>query len=352
MSLRTLLLLVAGSLAVSSAARAADIVNRKSGEKRAAGTITGTTKTDITVKPSTGDAVVVPANDVASVEWDAAPSIMKLGRGDENNGKFELALQKFAKAADDLKSGNELVRTDLEFLTARVTARMALTDPAKRDEAAEKLTAFLKAHGDNFRYYEAQQWLGQVYLARQEYDAARVAFDALAQAPWKDFQLLAKVNLGRVLMSENKPEEATKAFDEAIAAAGDSPAEKSRKYEAQVAKARSLVAQNRHAEALASLNDVIDHASPEDTALQAEAYVLQGACLQATNKMKEAVLAYLHVDVLFARESAYHAEALYHLARLWKVVQHPDRSVEAQAKLVGTYPNSEWAKKLSAGGTE
>jgi tetratricopeptide (TPR) repeat protein len=349
---RALEIAVVGVALTSAAVQAADIVNRKSGEKRVAGTITGTTKTEVTVKPSTGDSVVVPANDIASVDWNDAPSIMKLGKGDENNGKFDAALDKFAKAAEELKSGSELVRTDLEFLVARVTARIALTDPSKQDEAAARLTAFLKSHANSFRFYEAQQWLGQVYLARGDHSAARAAFEVLSEAPWSDYRLLSKVNLGRVLMSSNQLEEAVKAFDEAIAAAGNSAADMSRKYEAMVAKARALVAQNRHAEALAPLNEVLDHAPPEETALKAEAYVLQGACLQATNKSKEAVLAYLHVDVLFARESAFHAEALYHLARLWKAVQYPDRALEAQAKLEGMYPNSEWAKKLGAGGAE
>lgn len=355
MTFRNLLVIAIGYLAIGSSRveADADVVNRKSGEKRAAGTITETSKTEITVKPSTGQPVTVPANDVASVDWGDGPIIMKLGKGDENNGKFEAALEKFAKASEDVKSGHDLVRADLSFLTARVTARIALTDPSRRDEAVAKLTGFLKANANNFRFYEAQLWLGQVYLARQEFEPARLAFETLGQSPWSDYQLSAKVNLGRVLMSQNKLEEAAQAFDEAIAAAGTTPADQARKYEAMVGKARSLIAQNRQAEALTALNEVVDKsASSGDTALQAEAYVMQGTCLQATNKTKEAVLAYLHVDVLFARESAYHAEALYHLARLWKVVQHPDRSLEAQAKLEGSYPNSEWTKKLGSAATE
>jgi tetratricopeptide (TPR) repeat protein len=341
----------AGALAVS-AADAADIVNRKSGEKRVAGAITGATKTEVTVKPSTGEPVSIPANDVASVDWDEAPSDMKLGKGDETNGRYEAALQKFTKAADEVKSGSDLVKTDLDFLIARTTARLALTDPARRDEAVTKLSGFLKAHSDSFRFYDAQQWLGQVHLARQDFSAARSTFETLGQAPWSDYQLSAKASLGRVLMGENKLEEAIQAFDAAVAAAGPSPADQDRKYEAMVGKARALIALNKKEEALTVLDEVVDKGPQDVSALMAEAYVLQGDCLQAVNKTKEAVLAYLHVDVLFQRESASHAEALYHLAKLWKTVQHPDRALEAQAKLEGTYPNSEWTKKLGSGATE
>jgi tetratricopeptide (TPR) repeat protein len=338
---------LAMGLFVTSPAQAVDLVKRKTA-KAVPGTVTGATKTEVTVKPTKGDPVTIPANDVSAIDWEVAPADMKLGKGDENNGRLESALQRFNKAMDDARASNEFVKADLDFLIARVTARLALTDPARRDEALAKLDGFLKAHADSFRYYDALQWLGQVQLARQDFAAARSAFERLDQAPWSDVKLGAKVNLGRVLMGENKLQEAAQAFDEAIKAAGPSEADQARKYEAMVGKARSLISQGKYPEALTALDEVVDKASPDDSALMAEAYLLQGECLESANRTKEAVLAFLHVDVLFARESTYHAEALYHLAKLWKAVQHPDRALEAQAKLEGSYPNSEWTKKLGA----
>lgn len=350
MTFRQITVILFCTLTFCLQARAADYVNRRSGEKRVSGTITGSTKTEITVKPAAGSPILVPANEVQSVDWDNAPSLMKLGNGDEKNGKFPSALEKFQKVADDIRPSEELIKADLEFLTARVTARMALTDAAQGEEAVKLLAGFLKLHADNFRYFETQQWLGQVYLARQDFSAAREAFEALGDAPWNDYRLSAKILLGRVLLSENKPDDAIQMFDEAIAAAGDSDADRTRKYAAMVGKARGLILQNRPTEALPALEDIVEHAPADNSELQAEAYVLRGNCLQATNQPKEAVLAYLHVDVLFPSESAFHAEALYHLAKLWKTVQHPDRSLEAQAKLEATYPNSDWTKKLEGTG--
>lgn len=346
-----LLTAVAASVLAISPAQAVDYVKRKS-DKQVGGTITSASKTEVVVKPSTGEPITVTANEVASVDWDDAPRDMNLAKGDENNGRYRQALEKFAKASEEAKSGSELLRADLDFLIARVTARAALTDAERLGEATTKLTGFLKAHPDSFRFYEAQQWLGQIHLAKQDFAAARSTFESLSSAPWSDYQLLAKVNLGRVLMGENKLDEAAQAFDGAIAAAGPSSADQSRKYEAMVGKARSLISSNKQAEALVVLDEVVDKGSPDDTALMAEAYVLQGNCLETANRMKEAVLAFLHVDVLFARESASHAEALFHLSKLWKSVQHPDRAADSQNKLEATYPNSEWTKKLGATAAE
>lgn len=337
-------------LGLAAPSWAADIVHRKSGG-RASGKITGGTKTELTVKPGTGDAVNVPANDIASVDWDDATADLKLGLSDENGGRFDSALQRIAKSRTDYKGNDELLKLEFEFLTARVTARQAIADPAKRDQAVKLLEAFQKSGASHFRYYEAVNFLGQVHLAAKDYSAARTSFDILTQAPWNDVKLAAKIATGRILMGEGKPDEAVAAFDEAIRAAGDSAADKARKYEAMLGKARSLIQQSRHEEALKDLDEVTTKAPADDTPIQAEAYVLQGNALQALNRNKEAVLAYLHVDILFPREAAYHAESLYHMARLWKTVQAPERGLEAEDKLKSAYPNSEWTKRLAAAPT-
>jgi len=240
-----------------------------------------------------------------------------------------------------------LLKGEFDFTLARIHARIALADPTKRDDAIKQLQDFQKANSDHFRYYESMALLGQVQLAKQDYDAARKSFDTLAQSPWNESKLAAKIASGRILAGENKLDEAVVAFDDAIKSAGTGSGEVGRKYEAMLGKARALILQSKHAEALTVLDEVTLHASPEDTALQAEAYVLQGNALQALNRAKEAVLAYLHVDILFPRESGYHAESLYNMTKLWKAVQLPERGLEAEAKLQSNYPNSEWTKKLS-----
>ncbi len=337
-------------VASGTVAQADDVVYRKSSDKRVGGTVTQITRTELTVKPRSGEAVVIPVNDVASVDWDDAPAEFKLARSDENAGRFDSARQRLAKCLEDVKSGKAGLRTDVEYYLARAVARSALADASRRDDAAAKLSAFLKSNSDSFRFYDAQQLLGQVQLARKDYDQARMAFESLGQAPWHEFQLSSQILLGRVLMAENRLEEAVRTFDSAIEKAGAE--DSTGRYQAMLGKARGLIAQNHPSEALAILTEVLDKAPAEDSALQAEAYALQGNCLEALNKFKEAVLAYLHVDVLFSRESAYHAEALYHLAKLWKVVQHPDRAAESQAKLEGQYPESEWTKKLESSVSE
>lgn len=344
--LRTLLLAGLCSMVTAGITQAADSITKKSGG-RVSGKITGGTKTELTIKPATGDAVNVPANDLQLVDFDDATADMKLGHADENSGRFDAAIQRITKSKADTKSDNALLKAEFDFAIARIHARMALADPSKRDDSIKELQAFQKANSDHFRYYESVAFLGQVQLAKQDYEAARKSFDTLAQSPWNESKLAAKIATGRILMGENKLDEAVATFDDAMKSAGTSAGEAGRKYEAMLGKARALIGQSKHEEALTVLDEVTANASPEDTALQAEAYTLQGNAFQALNRAKEAVLAYLHVDILFPREAGYHAESLYNMTKLWKAVQIPERGLEAEAKLQSSYPNSEWTKKLS-----
>ncbi len=337
------------SLVLLGALHAADSITRRDGT-RASGQITGGSKTELTIKPSVGEPVTISAADIAAIDWDAATGDFKLGISDENGGRLDSALQRVTKSQTETTDASDLLKLEFQFVIARINTRMAFADAGKVDSAIGLLEAYRKAGKDHFRYYEATNLLGQLQLVKPDLAAARAAFGELASAPSNDYKLAAQIAQGRILMAEGQQDAAVAEFDKAIAAAGNSAGEQARRFEALLGKAKALVNLSKHDEALAVLDEVTAKAPQTATALQAEAYVLQGNSLQAANRNKEAVLAYLHVDILFPRETAYHAESLFHMARLWKTVQAPERGVDAEAKLTALYPNSEWVKKLGGAG--
>jgi tetratricopeptide (TPR) repeat protein len=117
-----------------------------------------------------------------------------------------------------------------------------------------------------------------------------------------------------------------------IASAGDDP--EVHLWDAETGKAE---------EGLALLQDLINKNDPQDVPLFARTYNALGKCHQKLNKPKDAVLAYLHTDVLFYTDADAHAEALYNLSKLWGDVNKQDRAVAARATLKERYAGTVWA---------
>lgn len=328
---------------------AIDIITRKSDGKKVSGAISEMSKTEVKLKKAVGEPEVVQANDIAAIEWEGGGPELRLGYTDENAGRYDTALGRYAKAKADAKSPSDSLTAEFDYITARATGKAALeSDAAKQEAAVQKLQAIQKSRPDHFRYYESIQLLGQLQMALGKFDEARATFGELAKAPWSDYKLLARISAGRVLVGENKLDEAAKEFEAAAAAASDSPADQARKYEALLGQSQSLIKQSKFEDALKVLEVVTEKGPSDESALQAESYVLQGNALQALGRNKEAALAYLHVDLLYPKEGTMHAEALFNLVKTWKLVQLPDRSDDAKAKLVQLYPNSAWRKKLTS----
>lgn len=334
-------------LPLTSAQAATDIITKKSDTKRVNGDISAMTKTELTLKRPQGEEVI-QANDVSTIEWGAATPDLKVAYSHENGGRYDAALQSLTKAKAETKSPGPFLQGEFEYVLARIQGKQALTDPDRRDAAIQKLQSVQKAFPEHIRYYDSMLLLSQLQLLAKDSAGVRATTETLKKSPWSELRLAALIAEARVEVTEGKLDEAIASFEAAAKAAGQSPAEVARKYEAMLGQARGLLLKSKFDDSLKILDVVTDKGPVEDTAIQAEAYVLQGEALLGlgNSRNKDAALAFLHVDVLFSKEGEFHAEALYQLSRVWKQLQHPERSADAAAKLVQNYPNSEWRKKL------
>lgn len=352
MPLRCLLWTVITSLSLTTSAVAVDTVYLRSEDKRVAGEISDVSKESVTVSPRIGDPTTVPANDIDRIEWDGEPPSLGLARSKQNAGQYELALEDYQKAQSEAASDDETLRADIEYGIASTIGRMALADASRQEDAATRLASFKDAHPDHYRYYDALLLLGDVQLAQGNGNAAESTFNLVATSKWPDYQMAAKANIGRVQLARGDLDAAKATFDEVAGMNASTPAEQSRKFEAMLGQASVLQQQGQNAQAAQILGEVIKNCDPSDTRLQAEAYLRQGDAYAAQGQQtKEAVMAYLHVDVIpsLAREKDLHAEALYRLSQLWPALGQPARADIAAGKLQDDYPNSEWAQKLGGG---
>ncbi len=333
-------------LSSGSPARATEQINRKR-EKPVSGEITSVSKTEVAIKVTApkADTIKVTPNDIVSIIWTGEPPESNLARKAEEAGHYQKAIDGYQKSLQSAKSPSANFKNDLDFGIARATGKLALTDASKIDDAIKKLEDFVKKQGDHYRYYDAINLLGQLHTAKKDFAKAKQDFETLGKAPWKDYQMAAKIALGRMALVENNLDEAVSQYDAVVAMQPEGPVEESQRQEAVLGKARVLIVQKKYDDALKLLDEVIDKAPIDDVKVNAEAFMRKGDCLREQGD-DEALYAYLLVHIMFSSEKAMDAEALYRLALLWEKKGDKSRAEEARDILRSEYENSDWAKQL------
>lgn len=329
---------------------AVDIARRRSDDATIRGEFKNMGVNEITVVRTNGEEVTISVANLKSVQFDGEPTTLTPARANERSGALDAALTKMTEIQTSYGGSDTRLKQELEFLVARIKGKQALTDPAKVDEALDALNKFRTANKTNFRYLEATLLQASVHGLKGEVDEGKALLTEVQQSAVEGFQLQAGVKLGRLLLDAGDAAGAQTAFDDVIGKSQGKEDAAAAMYDSMLGKALCLKAQNQMDEAVTTLDEVIDKAPPAETRTLAEAWVRKGDCFRQQQKVKPALMAYLHVDVLYSGEPAQHAEALLRLSELWGPAGHQDRAVEASAQLAERYPNSEWARKISGGG--
>ncbi|GIW95134.1 MAG: hypothetical protein KatS3mg110_3175 [Pirellulaceae bacterium] len=284
------------------------------------------------------------ANEIERISFGDEPADLRTGRTRVLDGQYEEATAILGRIAPESIS-NTWIRQELEFYRAMALARAALRGAADKTAAARAAVEFVANNAESFHYFDAVQLVGELAFAMGRYDVAVDYYGRLAQAPWPDYQLRAKVMLARAYQAQGKYAEALQKYDEVLQAPADSAATAREQLLAQLGKAVCLAEQGRADEGQSIVEVIIRDNDPQDVELFARAYNALGLCHLKAGRTKDALLAFLHVDLLFASQSDAHAEALYYLSDLWSQVGRSDRAAEARSLLKSRYAGSVWASK-------
>jgi tetratricopeptide (TPR) repeat protein len=308
------------------------------------GQVNATTPAQVTIE-SRGQNQTVNVNEIRLITFGDEPQELRQGRAGAIAGRFESAL-------DDLERVNpasierELVKRDLQFYLALCEARLALSAGGDKAKAAELMFGFVRAAPTNFHFFEAAGVLGDLAVGQGDYESAVKYYGAIAsKAPWPEYKMGASLSEARALVAQGKFAAAQQKFESVIEQPSDAPETKRQKLLAEVGKARCLAETGSPAEGIKLLEKVIGENEPTDNELFGRAYNAQGDCLLKAGKQKDALMAYLHVDVLFYSDPEIHAESLYHLSKLWAAIKKPDRAASARNMLDQRYSGSVWAKQ-------
>jgi tetratricopeptide (TPR) repeat protein len=309
------------------------------------GEVSKMTRLDVTLDKGAVGSVPLAVNEIRTIVFDGEPSELTQARVNAGNGAFAKASGLLNKIADD-QVKRDFIKQDIEFYKAYCASRLALSGEGEITDAGKQLNQFVRSYPDSFHFWEASEMMGDLLMASGRYDFAEKQYAELAKAPWPVYKMRAAVSLGRSLQAQGKHAEAIKQFDAALGMSDDGADAQNQKLSATLGKAVSLAEAGKGDDAVKIIQKVIQDADPQQKELHARAYNALGNCYEKSKQTKDALFAFLRVDVVYSNVPEAHAEALSHLVSLWKAVGNEEQSREARETLLQRHGNSKWAKQV------
>jgi tetratricopeptide (TPR) repeat protein len=287
----------------------------------------------------------VAVNQIRTVVFEGEPSELSQARTSAANGSYQKALDALEKI-DAAAIRRDFIKQDVEFYKAFCAGKLALNGNGEIIEAGRQLNGFVRANPKNFHYLAATELMGDLLMADGRFEPAQKQYAELAKAPWPDYKIRAAVAVGRTLQAQGKHAEAIAQFDSALAISDDSADAENQRLSATLAKAVSQAETGGVDQAVSSIEGIIQRTDPQEKELHARAYNALGSCHEKAGQTKDALLAFLHVDVLYNTVPEAHAEALANMVPLWEAIGQQERARESREQLHQRYAESKWAKQV------
>ncbi len=307
--------------------------------------MTATTRDTITIDVK-GKTQKLPVTDVERIISSAAPSGLRQAHEALSDGQYANALETL-KRIKTTQLRSAFAQEDFSFQMAYCRAMLGEETDGGIAAAAKGMLDFLKRFPQSYHFYRGVETLGDLAMRLGSYDKAATYYRQLGRSPSKAYQLRAAVLEANALQAQGpeKCREALKRYDVVVkSSASGTNAERQRQL-ALAGKAACEAELGQTDSAVKTAEKVIRDNDPSDVELFAKAYNALGAGFRKSNQPQDAVLAYLHVDLLCHRARDAHAEALYYLSKLWPTLGKPDRATEARNRLTSLYAGTTWAQR-------
>lgn len=289
---------------------------------------------------SKGTEKSIPVNEIVSIAYEGEPNVLKAARTGIASKSYEEVLAAMKNLQTDSDTRKE-IEQDVQFYRAVCNARLALAGRSEILPAAKMVNAFLKGEPDSYHYYEACELMGDLAVANRSYSLAATYYGKLLATPWPNYQLRAGLATGRAYLAERKSAEALEAFEKTLTVKTQDEASHAM---AMAGKAQCLADTGKAEEAVKIAQEIIDKTSSDEVEVHASAYVALGTAYRALKKPKEAMMAFLHVELLYNSATDAHAQALANLVHVWNDLKQPERAERARDTLNEQYKNSPWAQ--------
>jgi tetratricopeptide (TPR) repeat protein len=341
--MRLLVLAAVASFAVAGPSQAFDSIRTAKGAST--GHIVSISPVKVDLEGAAGVAKEIPVNTIQMIFYENEPVELGSAKRHVLAGRYAEAQTALQRIKDD--AARPEIQQDIEFYKALCAAKLALAGAGTIAEAGRMMKAFAdkKETNTSSHYFETSEIVGDLLVAIRQYAKAAEYYARLEKAPWPDYKMRAGVAAGRALLAQGKIDDAQKAFDQVIANDAEGDLAQSQRMAARLGKAGVLVAAKKPEEAIKLVEEVLKTADAEDVPVMARAYNVLGTAYRQTGRTTEALLAFLHVNVLYSSQPDAHAEALANLVDLWEQFHKTERANAARKTLEEEYKDSPWAKK-------
>jgi len=288
----------------------------------------------------------IPVQEIDHVRFSDEPARLNQVRESIQGRQYEQAVRDLSQMSwDGLRPETTL---DGMYYMAKARSELALTGAAGHSlgEAVGLLRRFQEGGRNHYQFHRATLLYGRLAMASDRLPLAIETFQGLTSVNDRSIAMQACIELGNAQLLSNRSAEAAAAFRQAGQFDLNDPHSQRLK---QTSRIMGLVAEAAPGEAAAveAIEEIIANESPDDVYVNAFAYNALGRLYLAADRPRDAEIAYLHTDLLFAANAQAHPEALYHLIRIWGEDGKTDRATEAREKLKNRYGGTYWSQKLA-----
>lgn len=284
-------------------------------------------------------------SEINRVTFAGQPVEMDRARNLINNGRFEDAMEELQKISSDVS--RQEIQQEIAFQLARCAAEISLRGGSiPSPDAGRKMGEFVRNFPQSYHFYTATEYLARLLWAVGRYDLAEMEFEKLQASQWPEKILRGIFYQAQTQIQQNKPEEAIATLGRILQDPNTDDLTQQFKLLARVRTAHAEAMQGKVEQGIRSIEEIIKVEDADNAQLFAHAYNSLGSIYLLNNRYNDAMIAFLHTELLFQGESDLHAEALYHLAQIWPKLDYNDRANRARMILKDQYRNSFWASQL------
>lgn len=299
---------------------------------------------DVTVATDSGTEKKIPANQIVRIVFEDQPTLLTRSRERFLDGRFADCLDELSKLKDD-PSGQKW-EPESDYLRAAVSAKLSLSGgDVTAQDAGQQINQFLRAHPESYLKFPAMEQFGKLLFAFGRMKNASQSFEQLSQSGWPIYQLIGPYWQGMSEREQGNLDKAARLFAQTAEAETNEEDAETWKLMAACQVARCQGESGSVDAAIGSLEKIVKEQNPDNARLFATAFNSLGSVYLKQNRLKEARTEFLKTELLYPTATYEHAEAMYHLTKIWAQLNENDRAIRTRETLKNLYPNLWWATR-------